>query len=47
MTTAKAPRVEPLSDPGPSRHPITVGEYFRMGESGVLDPDALTDAVLP
>lgn len=24
----------------PQRHPITVQEYFRMGETGVLDPDA-------
>ena len=40
MTTANATRAEPAPALGPSRHPITVGEYFRMGEAGVLDPDA-------
>jgi len=40
MTTANATQAEPPSAKGPSRHPITVGEYFRMGDAGVLDPDA-------
>lgn len=39
MTSADAARVEPRLAPGPSRHPITVTEYFRMGEAGVLDPE--------
>lgn len=43
MTTASAPRVEP--PPAPNRHRITVGEYFRMGEAGVLDPDARCELI--
>ncbi len=29
----------------PRRHPITVAEYFRMGEIGVLDPDARVELI--
>jgi Uma2 family endonuclease len=45
MTTANATRAEPAPALGPSRHPITVGEYFRMGEAGVLDPDARCELI--
>ncbi len=45
MTTANATRAEPAAAPGPSRHPITVAEYFRMGEVGVLDPDARCELI--
>jgi hypothetical protein len=26
--------------PPPHPHPVTTQEFFRMGEAGVLDPDA-------
>jgi Uma2 family endonuclease len=29
----------------PERHPISVREYFRMGETGVLDPEARIELV--
>jgi Uma2 family endonuclease len=29
----------------PRRHPITVAEYFRMGETGVLDPEARIELI--
>jgi Uma2 family endonuclease len=29
----------------PKRHPITVREYLRMGETGVLDPDARIELI--
>ncbi len=45
MTTANATRAEPAPALCPSRHPITVGEYFRMGEAGVLDPDARCELI--
>jgi Uma2 family endonuclease len=45
MTTANATWAEPPPATGPSRHRITVGEYFRMGEAGVLDPDARCELV--
>ena len=45
MTTAKATRIEPRAPLGPSRHPITVGEYFRMGEAGILNPDARCELI--
>jgi Uma2 family endonuclease len=45
MTTAKASRIEPRAPLGPSRHPITVGEYFRMGEAGILHPDARCELI--
>jgi Uma2 family endonuclease len=37
---APAPAHGPAGEPPPRRHPITVQEYFRMGETGVLAPDA-------
>jgi len=37
---AQAPAYGPAGEPQPRRHPITVQEYFRMGETGVLAPDA-------
>ena len=45
MTTASATRVEWALPPGPTRHRITVGEYFRMGEAGVLGPDARCELI--
>jgi len=39
MTIATVSRVQPQLPSVPSRHAITVAEYFRMGEAGVLDPD--------
>jgi Uma2 family endonuclease len=45
MTTANASRVELPHPLGPSRHPITVSEYFRMGEAGVLDPETRCELV--
>jgi Uma2 family endonuclease len=45
MTTANATLAEPPPALGPSRHPITVGEYFRMGEAGVLDADARCELI--
>jgi len=45
MSTAIAVPIEPPMAPGPRRHPITVTEYFRMGETGVLDPDARVELI--
>ena len=45
MTTAKATRIDPRVPPGPSRHPITVGENFRMGEAGILTPDTRCELI--
>jgi Uma2 family endonuclease len=45
MTTANAARVEAPLDPGPTRHPITLGEYVRMGEAGVLGPDVRCELI--
>ena len=45
MTTANATRAEPPPALGPSRHPITVGEYFRMGEANVLEADARCELI--
>lgn len=45
MTTANATRVEPPPDSGPRHHAITVGEYFRMGEAGILDPESRCELV--
>jgi len=45
MSTAIAVPKEPRITPGPRRHPITVSEYFRMGETGVLDPDARVELI--
>jgi Uma2 family endonuclease len=42
MSTALAIPIDP---PGPRRHPITVAEYFRMGETGVLDPQARVELI--
>ena len=39
MSIADATRAEPPPALGPSRHPVTVSEYFRMGEAGVLGAD--------
>lgn len=36
MPTPAAPALPPPLAPPPRRHPITVAEYFRMGESGIL-----------
>jgi len=40
MTTANATQVKPPVALSPSRHPITMGEYFRMGMARILDPEA-------
>ncbi len=40
MTTVAATPAEPPPALGPFCHPITVGEYFHMGEAAVLDADA-------
>jgi Uma2 family endonuclease len=32
-------------DKGPRRHPITVGEYLRMAEVGILDRDSRFELV--
>lgn len=45
MSTAVAIPIELPVVPGPRRHPITVGEYFRMGETGVLDPQARVELI--
>ena len=45
MSTAIAVPIEPPMAPGPRRHPITVSEYFRMGETGVLDPGARVELI--
>lgn len=45
MTTGNASRIEPPPGRAPSRHAITVGEYLRMGEAGVLDPDARCELI--
>jgi Uma2 family endonuclease len=45
MTTANATQVESPVALGPSRHPITVGEYFRMGMAGILDPEAQCELI--
>lgn len=45
MTTSSASRIGRASTHAPSRHPITVGEYFRMGEAGVLDPEARCELI--
>jgi Uma2 family endonuclease len=42
-TSAARPKSPPVR--GPTRHPITVGEYFRMGEAGVLAPDARCELI--
>jgi Uma2 family endonuclease len=45
MSTAVAIPIEPPLAPVPRRHPITVGEYFRLGETGVLDPQARVELI--
>ncbi|WP_295435690.1 Uma2 family endonuclease [uncultured Thiodictyon sp.] len=45
MSTAIAVPIEPPLAPGPKRHAITVNEYFRMGETGVLGPDARVELI--
>ena len=37
--------VFPTSHPHPHPHRVTVVEFFRMGEAGVLDPDARIDLI--
>ena len=45
MPTAVAIPIELPAVPVPRRHPITVTEYFRMGETGVLDPQARVELI--
>lgn len=40
MTVASPAPAESPPRPGPTRHLISVGEYFRMGEAAILAPDA-------
>ena len=44
MSTAAVPRDVHAPVP-PRRHPITVAEYFRMGETAVLNPDARVELI--
>jgi Uma2 family endonuclease len=45
MNTANLTRSGPSLSGGPSRHPITVGEYFRMGEASILGPDVRCELI--
>jgi Uma2 family endonuclease len=45
MTIPSATRAEMPARQGPARHPITVDEYLRMGEAGVLGQDARCELI--
>ncbi len=45
MLTAVALPIELPAVAVPRRHPITVTEYFRMGETGILDPQARVELI--
>lgn len=45
MTITSTTHVEWPSPRSPTRHPMTVGEYLRMGDAGVLGPDARCELI--
>ncbi|WP_295396895.1 hypothetical protein [uncultured Thiodictyon sp.] len=45
MSAAVAIPIAPPIAAGPRRHPITLSEYFRMGETGTLDPAARVELI--
>jgi Uma2 family endonuclease len=44
MSAVAIPSAPPLAA-GSRRHPITLTEYFRMGETGALDPEARIELI--